>query len=121
MAGAAVIKRLSRRAESKGEKPFVDPNEVDVNGNPKIACPHGIARASFRTWALNDDLGNDKRFTQRTAELCLHHNVSDAYNGAYERNEALKSRAESLMHGLTIANKKDKRRWMTKRPSTRLK
>lgn len=96
MAGAAVIKRLSRRAESKGEKPFVDPNEVDVNGSPKIACPHGIARASFRTWALNDDLGNDKRFTQRTAELCLHHNVSDAYNGAYERNEALKSRAEML-------------------------
>lgn len=61
-----------------------------------MATPHGLARATFRTWAQNDELGNDKRFSDRVAELCLHHSVSDAYRGAYERNEAMKSRTEMM-------------------------
>ena len=57
---------------------------------------HGTARASFRTWAQDDKLGNNKRFDERIAELCLHHKITDAYNGAYERNEAIKSRTEMM-------------------------
>ena len=30
------------------------------------------------------------------AELCLHHKVGDAYSGAYERNQAMKSRKEMM-------------------------
>ena len=41
-------------------------------------------------------IGNDKRFSASIAELCLHHKIDDAYNGAYERNQALKSRAEMM-------------------------
>lgn len=43
-----------------------------------------------------DELGNDLRFSDKVAELCLHHKVSDAYNGAYERKQAMKSRKEMM-------------------------
>lgn len=57
---------------------------------------HGIARATFRTWSQDDALGNDLRFDARTAELCLHHKVPDAYNGAYERNSSMIRRREMM-------------------------
>ena len=60
------------------------------------ATMHGIARATFRTWAQDDRLGNDKKFDARTAELCLHHKVQDAYNGAYERNKSFIRRREMM-------------------------
>lgn len=80
----------------QGVKGYIDPNEKDSEGHPRIATPHGTARASFRTWSQDDKLGNDKKFSARTAELCLHHKVDDAYNGAYERNKAMKSRQEMM-------------------------
>lgn len=57
---------------------------------------HGCARATFRTWAQDDTLGNDKRFDPRIAELCLHHKVKDIYNGAYERNQSFLRRREMM-------------------------
>ena len=80
----------------RGEGGFVDPKQKTKDGLPAIATPHGIARASFRTWAQDDELGNDRRFNERVAELCLHHKTGDAYNGAYERNQAMKSRVEKM-------------------------
>lgn len=65
-------------------------------GRPVRLVPHGIARATFRTWAQDDRLGNDRRFTARVAELCLHHATDDQYRGAYERNEMLERRREML-------------------------
>ena len=43
-----------------------------------------------------EPLGNDKRFSAKVAELCLHHKIDDTYNGAYERNKAVKSRQEMM-------------------------
>lgn len=60
------------------------------------ATPHGIARATFRTWAQDDELGNDQRFSDRVAELCLHHKPQDGYNGAYERNKSFIRRREMM-------------------------
>lgn len=60
------------------------------------ATMHGIARATFRTWAQDDRLGNDKRFDARIAELCLHHKIKDGYNGAYERNQSFIRRREMM-------------------------
>ena len=57
---------------------------------------HGCARATFRTWAQDDTLGNEKRFDPRIAELCLHHKVKDIYNGAYERNQSFLRRREMM-------------------------
>lgn len=46
---------------------------------------HGTARATFRTWAKDDLLGNNRRFDQDAVELCLLHVRDDGYNGAYDR------------------------------------
>ena len=91
-----VIRALHMQALEKGESGFVDPKQKTKNELPAVATPHGLARATFRTWAQDDELGNDKRFSASIAELCLHHKIDDAYNGAYERNQALKSRAEMM-------------------------
>ena len=92
----AVIKTMHFEKIQATGKGYVDPNELDKNGNPRMITAHGTARASFRTWAQDDKLGNNRRFDERIAELCLHHKITDAYNGAYERNEAIKSRTEMM-------------------------
>ena len=74
----------------------MDTNEKTNKGVPRIATPHETARATFRTWAQDDELVNDKRFSAKVAELGLHHNIDDTYNGAYERNKAMKSRQEMM-------------------------
>ncbi len=91
-----VITRMHNERLFQGLQGYVDPNEKNNKGIPRIVTPHGTARASFRTWSQDDKLGNDKKFSARTAELCLHHKVDDAYNGAYERNKAMKSRQEMM-------------------------
>lgn len=92
-----VIQRMhSERLQLMG-KGYTDPKQLDKRTKlPRIATPHGTARASFRTWAQDDELGNDRRFSEKIAELCLHHKIDDSYNGAYERNEAMKSRTEMM-------------------------
>lgn len=92
----SVIKKMHIESLLNGGKGYFDPKQVNKSGNRCIATPHGLARASFRTWAQDDELGNDRKFSERTAELCLHHKASDSYKGAYERNEAMKSRIEMM-------------------------
>lgn len=92
----AVIHEMHTESLLGGEQGYFDPNQVTRTGKPAIATSHGIARASFRTWAQDDELGNDRRFSDKVAELCLHHKIGDAYNGAYERNQAMKSRVEMM-------------------------
>lgn len=64
---------------------WVDPVTTKVNGNPAVITLHGTARASFRTWAKSDELGNNRRFDQEAVELCLLHSKRDTYKGAYDR------------------------------------
>lgn len=72
-------------------------NEQSLQRETEVrATMHGIARACFRTWAQSDELGNDRKFDARTAELCLHHKVDDGYNGAYERNKSMMRRREMM-------------------------
>ena len=90
------VKDIHNKAINEGRAGYFDPKETEKRGKTAIATPHGIARASFRTWAQDDSLGNDSRFSDRIAELCLHHKIGDTYNGAYERNLAMKSRQEMM-------------------------
>ena len=66
------------------------------NGAGKIEpvriTQHGTARAAFRTWAKNDELGNNRKFDQEAVELCLLHARKDTYRGAYDRSQLLKER-----------------------------
>lgn len=92
----SVIHRMCDERIRSGKSEYVDPKLLDAKGLPRRVTTHGTARATFRTWAQDDELGNDKRFSARTAELCLHHKITDSYDGAYERNEAMKSRREMM-------------------------
>lgn len=87
---------MHHRAVDAGQHGYTDPKQTNIQGKVAIATAHGIARASFRTWAQDDELGNDRLFSEKTAELCLHHKVDDTYNGAYNRNEAMQSRREMM-------------------------
>ena len=75
---------------------WVDSRQTDSKGNPSIITLHGTARASFRTWAKDDTLGNNKRFNQEAVELCLLHAKNDVYNGAYDRAPLAKERRKIM-------------------------
>ncbi len=92
----SVIHKMCTDKLLAGKPGYVDPNLLDKNGKPRTITAHGTARAAFRTWAQDDELGNDRRFSVRTAELCLHHKSDDGYDGAYERGKAMKSRREMM-------------------------
>lgn len=92
----SVLDKMCTDRLLEGKTGYVDPTLLDKNEKPRRITAHGTARASFRTWAQDDELGNDKRFSARTAELCLHHKSDDGYDGAYERNKAMKSRREMM-------------------------
>lgn len=64
---------------------WVDPHITTAQGQPAVITLHGTARASFRTWAKDDVLGNNRRFDQDAVELCLLHSKKDMYRGAYDR------------------------------------
>ena len=64
---------------------WIDQTAKKRSGNPAVITLHGTARASFRTWAKDDALGNNRLFDQEAVELCLLHAKNDAYKGAYDR------------------------------------
>lgn len=86
---------VSRLISDSGEN-WIDASQSARLGRDVRSTLHGVSRATFRTWAQDDSLGNDKRFDPRIAELCLHHKVKDIYNGAYERNQSFIRRREMM-------------------------
>ena len=90
------LRQKQKDAEGNPLPKWIDKAESLKLGVEVGVTQHGIARATFRTWSQDDALGNDKRFDARTAELCLHHKVTDAYNGAYERNASMIRRREMM-------------------------
>lgn len=71
---------------------WIDPHKTKKTGKSCIITVHGTARATFRTWAKDDELGNNRKFDQEAVELCLLHSKNDAYNGAYDRAKLEKER-----------------------------
>lgn len=87
-----IFSRVVRNLPTK----WIDTEQSKNTEREVLATMHGIARATFRTWSQDDSLGNDKKFDARIAELCLHHKIQDAYNGAYERNQSFIRRRELM-------------------------
>lgn len=77
--------------DGRGWKDFTRRNGAGKIEPVRITQP-GTARASFRTWAKNDELGNNRKFDQEAVELCLLHARKDTYRGAYDRSQLLKER-----------------------------
>ncbi|MBR6001169.1 MAG: hypothetical protein IK089_07960, partial [Oxalobacter sp.] len=75
---------------------WIDPEESEKRGEPCRITLHGTARSTFRTWAKDDVLGNNRKFDQEAVELCLLHSKNDAYQGAYDRARFIKERREIM-------------------------
>lgn len=82
------LQALSEVDKLTGGTGFYDP---ETNKPP---TPHGTARATFRTWALEREGASAE--DERLAELCLHHKPKDKVEAAYLRGNALPKRAKLL-------------------------
>lgn len=92
----AVFSQRIAQLNETAKEPWLDEAQTKERGEPIKATQHGIARACFKTWATDDSNGNDQKYSSKVSEICLHHSVKDAYNGAYERGEYFKRRAEMM-------------------------
>lgn len=82
------IKDMHRRQLKIDNIGWIDPNESTRQGRPRRATPHGIARASFKTWA-NDATGYDHaEYKDSILESCLDHR-HEKYANAYDREQAM--------------------------------
>lgn len=91
----SLIRRASFEKSHSSSVGYTDPVEVDVKGLPRIATPHGLARASFDTWANNPRQFGHPLFDKDIVEACLDH-FSPKYGGAYMRAYPLEDMREIL-------------------------
>lgn len=87
------LRRMSSAEVAAGRQGWIDPNEYDNKGVNRIAVPHGLARASFETWAINARLFKHPVYEQWLVEACLDH-YSPKYGGAYMRGYPLEDMRE---------------------------
>ena len=87
------VKQINAKRIAQGLEPYVDPNSLDKNHQPRIISQHATARASFDTWAAEHE-GQNESFRQSVFELCLlHQNENNCpYGRAYNRNELIDDR-----------------------------
>lgn len=91
-----VLRRLHKKQKSIDGIGWIDKEKTRRTGKDCIITTHGCARATFRTWAKDDTIGNNKNFDQEAVELCLLHSKKDAYNGAYDRARLLSERRKIM-------------------------
>lgn len=85
-----LIRRINHERHTRGLESFHDPVEVDVKGIPRAPTPHGLARASFQTWANSPAQYRHEVFNADMVEACLDH-FNPAYGGAYMREYPLEN------------------------------
>lgn len=87
---AAVVKRMQASEQKAGRAGWIDPKQLDDDGKPKVATPHGF-RSTFKDWAT--EATNHPR---ELAEMALAHAVGDAVERAYQRGDALEKRQQLM-------------------------
>lgn len=87
VAMTAVIRKAHQRKKILDGIGWIDQEKTARTGKESIATQHGTARSTFKTWAKNDELGNNRRYYQEAVELCLLHSRKEPYKGAYDRSK----------------------------------
>ena len=72
-ATTALIRRMHARQKALDGIGLIDPDKSKREGKVCVITAHGTARSGFRTWAKDDQLGNNRKYDQEAAELCLLH------------------------------------------------
>lgn len=83
-----VITALNERRTAAGGKAWIDAEQSMARGADVGVTQHGLARATFETWAEEAiDEKTGQRFSRKAAELNLHHkDKADGNKGAYLRS-----------------------------------
>ena len=84
----ALIKRMHDKQRQIDGIGWVDPDQKDRTGKPRIVTLHGCARATFNTWAKDAAGYGHKAFPRDLRESCLDHR-NESYQCAYDREQAL--------------------------------
>lgn len=84
----ALIKRMHDKQRKIDGIGWVDPDQKDHTGKPRIVTLHGCARATFNTWAKDAKGYGHKEFSRDLRESCLDHR-NESYQCAYDREQAL--------------------------------
>lgn len=84
----ALIKRMHDKQRAIDGIGWVDPDQKDRTGKPRIVTLHGCARATFNTWAKDARGYGHKAFPRDLRESCLDHR-NESYQCAYDREQAL--------------------------------
>lgn len=79
------LEGLHENRKKRDGRGWIDPVKTKNKGKDAVITLHGTARASFRTWAKDDSLGNNRLFDQEAVKLCLLHSKKDPNNGTYDR------------------------------------
>lgn len=82
-----VIRKAHARKKAADNIGWIDFEKSKLNGKDCIITQHATARRTFKTWAKDDVLGNNRKFDQEAVELCLLHSRQDPYKGAYDRSK----------------------------------
>lgn len=84
----ALLKRMHVKQKKVDGIGWVDPDEKTRDGQPRIVTLHGLARATFNTWAKDAKGYGHKAFPRDLRESCLDHR-NESYQCAYDREQAL--------------------------------
>ena len=84
----ALLKRMHVKQKKIDGIGWVDPDEKTRDGQPRIVTLHGLARATFNTWAKDAKGYGHKAFPRDLRESCLDHR-NESYQCAYDREQAL--------------------------------
>lgn len=85
----ALIKRMHDKQRAIDGIGWVDLDQIDrKSGKPRIVTLHGLARATFNTWAKDAKGYNHPTFAKDLRESCLDHR-NESYQCAYDREQAL--------------------------------
>lgn len=84
----SLLKRMHDRQRAIDGIGWVDPEQKAKDGKPRIVTLHGLARATFNTWAKDAKGYGHKSFSRDLRESCLDHR-NESYQCAYDREQAL--------------------------------
>lgn len=94
-----MIEELHNEALARGLEGWIDPiaTENSDDGEPVRATAHGVARASFETWAVSNT-----QYREKALELCLHHREKSSIKEAYNRFDYFDERKTILRDWCTF-------------------
>lgn len=82
----AVLKRMHELEREAGRKGYVDPTDLDDEGQPRRITMHGF-RSAFRDWCAERT-----GYAREVAEMALAHGIEDKVEAAYRRGDLLEKR-----------------------------